>query len=162
MRSRLETRWARVFDKLGIEYYYEPEIYTLGCIRYLPDFYLPQQNIYFEAKGVMTQTDAQKITALAEQTGRDIVVGYPNGTFQLIDMFPWEEYDAEGNKKELSRKAWWVSKGESVLAKCSKCHKWHFHNEVMTWDCRICGAWDKYWPEGFHQGSENLFEVHGI
>lgn len=38
-RSRLEARWAVVFDKLGLEWYYENEGYEIeGIGNYLPDF----------------------------------------------------------------------------------------------------------------------------
>lgn len=37
-RSRLEARWAVFFDAMGIEYVYEPEGYTDGQVKYLPDF----------------------------------------------------------------------------------------------------------------------------
>jgi hypothetical protein len=42
-RSRLEARWAVFFDRLGIEWQYEPEGFVLSDeTRYLPDFYLPR------------------------------------------------------------------------------------------------------------------------
>ena len=40
-RSKLETRWARVFDLLGIPWEYEPEARRTDHGGYLPDFYLP-------------------------------------------------------------------------------------------------------------------------
>ncbi len=51
-RSRLEARWAVFFDALGIPWEYEKEGYDLGEAGwYLPDFWLPQQQCFFEAKG---------------------------------------------------------------------------------------------------------------
>lgn len=51
-RSRLEARWAVFFDVLGIEYEYEPEGFELGDgLRYLPDFYLPENDVWVEVKG---------------------------------------------------------------------------------------------------------------
>jgi hypothetical protein len=42
-RSRLEARWAKFFDALGIQWEYEKEGYDLGDAGwYLPDFWLPQ------------------------------------------------------------------------------------------------------------------------
>ena len=49
-RSRLEARWAVFFDEAGIKYEYEPEGFTDGDLCYLPDFYLPEHNIYVEVK----------------------------------------------------------------------------------------------------------------
>jgi hypothetical protein len=59
-RSRLEARWAVVFDAAGIEWRYEDQGYELeqtpllmenGGSYYLPDFWLPQLNMFFEVKG---------------------------------------------------------------------------------------------------------------
>jgi hypothetical protein len=50
-RSRLEARWAVFFDALSIQFDYEPEGFRLRdgtC--YLPDFWLPQANIWAEVK----------------------------------------------------------------------------------------------------------------
>lgn len=50
-RSRLEARWAVFFNSGLIKYDYEPEGFTLSdgtC--YLPDFYLPDYDIYVEVK----------------------------------------------------------------------------------------------------------------
>lgn len=66
-RSRLEARWAVVFDAAGIRYVYEPEGFQVDLgdkvIRYLPDFYLPDFGIYVEVKGSDEQlrADAEKI-----------------------------------------------------------------------------------------------------
>jgi hypothetical protein len=50
-RSRLEARWAVFFDALNINWEYESEGYVLpNGKNYLPDFYLPQVNMYVEVK----------------------------------------------------------------------------------------------------------------
>lgn len=50
-RSRLEARWAVLFDSLKIRYNYEPEGFELNNGEwYLPDFYLPEINCYVEVK----------------------------------------------------------------------------------------------------------------
>jgi len=51
-RSRLEARWAVLFDALGIKYEYEKEGFDLGKLGYyLPDFYLPATGWFVEVKG---------------------------------------------------------------------------------------------------------------
>ena len=51
-RSRLEARWAVAFDAMGIKYEYEPEGFDLGDgYYYLPDFYLPDDDVWVEVKG---------------------------------------------------------------------------------------------------------------
>lgn len=54
-RSRLEARWAVFFDVIGLKYEYEVEGYKMDGsevneIRYLPDFYIPSLDRWFEIK----------------------------------------------------------------------------------------------------------------
>ena len=49
-RSRAEARWAVLFHTGGIRFTYEPEGIKDGEILYLPDFYLPDFNMYVEVK----------------------------------------------------------------------------------------------------------------
>lgn len=51
-RSRLEARWAVFFDAAGIRYEYETQGFELeDGTRYLPDFYLPDFDLFVEVKG---------------------------------------------------------------------------------------------------------------
>ena len=50
-RSRLEARWAVFFDMIGLKYEYEVEGFDMNGIRYLPDFYIPSLDRWFEIKG---------------------------------------------------------------------------------------------------------------
>lgn len=71
-RSRLEVRWALFFDKLGIEWEYEPEGFRLsGGINYLPDFWLPgfdDGGVYAEVKPA--DYDPTKNIAFVLSTGK--------------------------------------------------------------------------------------------
>lgn len=71
-RSRLEARWAVFFDAMDVRYKYEPEGFVLGdgtC--YLPDFYLPDLNIWVEAKGQLTNSDIKKIELFRNELSAD-------------------------------------------------------------------------------------------
>ncbi len=67
-RSRLEARWAVLFDHLGIAWEYEPQGFEIRdrsrsgsdarTWRYLPDFYLPATQTWVEVKG-----DQEHLTA---------------------------------------------------------------------------------------------------
>lgn len=67
-RSRLEARWAVFFDVLGIEYEYEPEGFDLGDgVYYLPDFYLPYDDVWVEIKGKqLDYSERKKIMRFCE------------------------------------------------------------------------------------------------
>jgi hypothetical protein len=60
-RSRLEARWAHVFDNLGVRWEYEPQGYRVGENRrpYLPDFYLTDLGWWVEVKGDPQRLDVR-------------------------------------------------------------------------------------------------------
>ena len=65
-RSRLEARWAVFFDAMKIKYRYETEGYVgIYGEKYLPDFYLPDINVFVEVKPNIEKLkkDSGKISA---------------------------------------------------------------------------------------------------
>jgi hypothetical protein len=68
-RSRLEARWAIIFDELGIAWEYEPEALSLdfcgSTIDYLPDFYLPKVDCFVEIKGNLTDTEFVRLMRIS-------------------------------------------------------------------------------------------------
>lgn len=87
-RSRLEARWAVFFDALGLKWEYEPEGFDLGGgVRYLPDFWLPDLDMWVEVKaGQPTITEAQKAKALTVQSNKAVFItcGSPSDTGRLV------------------------------------------------------------------------------
>lgn len=79
-RSRHEAKWAVFFDELRIDWHFEPQGYELrdGTF-YLPDFWLPRQQMFWEVKPTKTEGH-DKAKLLAALTGRMVVVssGYPD------------------------------------------------------------------------------------
>jgi hypothetical protein len=76
-RSRLEARWAVVFDHLGLRWEYEPEGYVLPSGTYLPDFrlHLPAGAVWLEIKPMGAGDDARWID-LATMSGLDVYVAF--------------------------------------------------------------------------------------
>ena len=74
-RSRLEARWAVFFDKLGIEWQYEPEGFELGSAgRYLPDFYLSSMGVWVEVKAQkLNEYEREKAFALSSYTNKILI-----------------------------------------------------------------------------------------
>lgn len=75
-RSRLEARWAVFFDALGLAWEYEPEAYTDGSVMYLPDFWLPELELFWEVKPNETtaRADIAKHRMLVQVTGCELFV----------------------------------------------------------------------------------------
>jgi hypothetical protein len=94
-RSRLEARWSVFFDAMGIIWEYEKEGFDLGNgIRYLPDFWLPQVNLWAEVKPKpLTGIDKAKVILLFEQSGY--------GVLELIGPPDFIEYEVPEPLSEL-------------------------------------------------------------
>lgn len=93
-RSRLEARWAVYLEEIGIKWEYEKEGYDLDGIWYLPDFWLPQVNMWAEVKPEPFKADElEKIKRLAKHTGHACImlVGVPD--FKSYDYVEWHEDD---------------------------------------------------------------------
>jgi hypothetical protein len=127
-RSRLEARWAVFFDAVGIEWEYETEGYQFDDgTKYLPDFYLPESKQFFEVKGIMTETDMQKIKKLIS-CGKDVAIGYSDYTFQACSAY----FDDD----KLTDVFYLDDKDMSELCCCPSCHKHFFLGIGGTWNCR--------------------------
>lgn len=95
-RSRLEARWAVIFDRLGIDWRYETEGYDIQIdegytIRYLPDFVLyggsvrcPRQ-LWVEVKGNMQADDALKIKAFSDHRPIYVVGEIPKDLMDICN-----------------------------------------------------------------------------
>lgn len=93
-RSRLEARWAVLFDEWGKRWEFEPEGYSDGRTRYLPDFWLPDMDCFWEVKRDLSSMEDQeldraleKAQMLVEQSGKGCMISFG---------FPQDIYDTEG------------------------------------------------------------------
>jgi hypothetical protein len=85
-RSRLEARWAVWFDCMEIKYRYESEGFDLDGKAYLPDFWLPDLNIWIEIKpSPPNHKEVEKAVMLEEKTGDRVM-------FFVGDCWPSECY----------------------------------------------------------------------
>jgi hypothetical protein len=76
-RSRLEARWAVFFDHLGITWRYEPEGFNLDGQWYLPDFYLPGLDAWYEVKGTKpTEREEDLASKLANGTHKNVFIAW--------------------------------------------------------------------------------------
>lgn len=74
-RSRLEARWAVFFDTLRIKWEYEPQGYTVGPDKrpYLPDFRLPDLNVFVEVKGDAERLDPKLMAELTRSARGELM-----------------------------------------------------------------------------------------
>jgi hypothetical protein len=94
-RSRLEARWAVFFDHLGIKWAYEPQGYEIPTDPwvtetrgYLPDFWLPDFDVWCEVKGQLDHGGMNRILMAACGAGLPLSPHH-NGSPRNDDLFPW-------------------------------------------------------------------------
>jgi hypothetical protein len=61
MRSSWEVDFAEEMDRHGVRWQYEPERFDLGWTTYMPDFYLPDRQLYIEVKGYLREKAVLKM-----------------------------------------------------------------------------------------------------
>jgi hypothetical protein len=92
-RSRLEARWAYYFDRIGLEWRYEPEGYNLSGEFYCPDFLCGNDWFFVEIKPNKEERDKglTKAHALAKATGLDVFITHgPPSMDGCYGIFPQE------------------------------------------------------------------------
>lgn len=139
-RSRLEARWAVVFDALGLKWEYEKEGYDLDGVRYLPDFYISNGGGYWiEIKpDAPDETEIKKAGLLASHTRQwvNILIGSPRlGEFEVL---------AFRDRHPSGELAWHVEQAIEL------CHGYVLRNLVNTWPGvywrDVATAWNTRWP----------------
>lgn len=88
-RSRLEANVAQSLMDMGIEFEYEARSFLVNGKHYSPDFYLPEQGKYVEARGYITETSEAMLEAFAKQVGQLFV--FYRDSAQHIQLAPWGE-----------------------------------------------------------------------
>jgi len=130
-RSRLEARWAVFFDEAGIIWEYEKEGYDLGDgVYYLPDFWLPQLDIFVEVKGSrLSKADTIKVERLAEQSNKRVAVV---GSIPDEDVF--DNYD-KTYLGQMFASDWYDE--FYFFCRCPKCRSfgYEFEGRIRQCDC---------------------------
>ena len=85
-RARGEARFAVFFDLCQLRYEYEPEGFWLEeGGKYLPDFWLPRLNSYFEVKSDLPEPKAiLKCHCLADELGKQVAMAYSRPAWETI------------------------------------------------------------------------------
>lgn len=94
-RSSWEKAFAIYCENNNIEYIYEPKIFDLGTIRYIPDFYLPIYDLWVEIKGWWKKQDEEKCKLFKQQiTPRLFIIDRTNyitidNNYKIKDCSPF-------------------------------------------------------------------------
>jgi hypothetical protein len=147
--STLEADWACTFDQLQWKWEYEPHgILVEDSVWYRPDFYLPTQRVWAEAKGPHNQR-IDKPSKLQAALSRDSFDWDADLVVILRPPRPGKHSDGETS--------WWENAIEGqdiVMVLCPECGHHGFMDLAGTWSCRrhmrVRPEPNKFWtdPEG--------------
>lgn len=99
-RSNWEIELAELMTELGIQWVYEPERFYFRAEKesYLPDFYLPEYNVWIEVKGWMDKRSLKRVKLfkkyhkaefgffLYEKEERELILKNPALLFTYIEI----------------------------------------------------------------------------
>lgn len=146
-RSRLEARWAVFFDAANMRWKYEPEGFDVEGVWYLPDFFLPDLDCYFEVKGT-PEYNFHMLQRFALLIGKPLIVAEG----QIPDP------DASDCGKTVGLRLLHPSKPEDspdgiiddvaygyrdMFLRCNGCGKIEIMNEDYSTTKDICGCGEK-------------------
>ena len=158
-RSKLEAVVAQAFDRMGLEYEYEPRIFindsyvnvSYGVHQYKPDFYLPGCNTWAEVAGEWDAQHRQNARVFLADVG--CYGWYLDEADSKHDVAPetsltaWKEWPrfiaVLGNDGRLSTSA--VGKDgdlwDLMICICDDCGRIYFCTENDYWGCPYCGGY---------------------
>ena len=138
-RSRLEARWAIVFDHLNIPWEYEKEAYALPSGNYLPDFWLPtiREGMWFEVKGQEPTDHEEKLAwELANATEHDVAIAFgqvPEDSYSTNSSAYMYFAPTEHHGGEMITDGW---DNHYAFTHCPMCNKAGF--EFLGYGQRVC------------------------
>ena len=96
LKSSYEMEFVNRLEFLNIKFEYEPKRFKLTKINktYVPDFYLPEYDLWVEIKGWIKEKDIEKITLIKEEYCVNIVI---INNINKIKNFKIEEYGRSKN-----------------------------------------------------------------
>lgn len=132
-RSRTEARWAVAFTEELIQWEYELEGFELPSGRYLPDFWLPQVQMWAEVKADrFSVAELHKAHDLANATGKSVLLlagqpadagywaihpdssdphGWPEDVGDGVKVDCCDYWPFEGSQYHLSEKRFYACSG---------------------------------------------------
>jgi len=164
-RSRLEARWSVFFDLLKIKYEYEPQKFDFDGLKYIPDFWLPDQQVWIEIKGPHpNDIEVTKASLLSLKTEKNVYIfrGYesdfkrpvawgfyylpPKAAAQRVALLLQDPWKTEALERRLSSSSLASDYGDYVWAKCPECNSYNLaFSETGSTVC--CDAEKDYSPE---------------
>jgi hypothetical protein len=146
-RSRLEARWAALFDLWGWAWLYEP----LDLDGYIPDFILTDANngegVLVEVKPAITRETLRACTLKIERSGwrgDALVVGA-----RLFETEDWSDFQSLGLLGEFGDydRGATFGWGDAPLFSCQHCRGVNFHHSIHSFGWRMPDTCERSWKD---------------
>lgn len=140
-RSRVEARWAAMFDQFDWRWEYEP----LDLDGYIPDFVLTfHKPLLVEIKSELTIGGLVPHCRKIEMSGWEHEALLLGATPVIGNDVRWHDQVSFGLLAERyegpTELAWtW---DDAFLFRCRECHKISLLHDSGGWDCRVTGCYD--------------------
>ena len=139
-RSRLEAKWAFVFDQLGWSWEYEP----IDLKGYIPDFILtlPRAPMLVEIKPALARKELEAAIPKIENsgwTGDSLILGATIAFETQSCCSPFGLVSQPADYPEGIETTWW---DYAIFHECSECKRQSFHHHLGAWFCYACGEGD--------------------
>lgn len=126
-RSTLEASWARTLDTWDWHWSYEPIALDIDGVKYLPDFWVPNQNLWLEVKGPHNERLDKAERLEREFRTDDLDIHKP----LIVILRPADRRDNAVWEGALPG-------SEIVLSRCPECQHQTFVDLEGVWVCRMC------------------------
>ena len=130
-RSRLEAKWAKVFDALNWKWEYEP----IDLNGYIPDFVLQfYKPIIVEVKPILQIDGFHEFYSKILQSGWNgeaLILGAT-----LFKSYDWSEGLIIGKLNDHTEFS------NAIFERCRNCGSFSFFHETGGWECRINGCYE--------------------
>lgn len=105
-RSRTEARWAVFLQHLGLYFKYESKLETLSSgVKYLPDFFIHDFNVYFEVKpsneDVVTEECSKARTLAKDTKDRQVWLAMGPPSAEQANILPLSLWGEETTIEEI-------------------------------------------------------------
>lgn len=139
-RSRLEARWAAMFDRMKWPWAYEP----IDLAGYIPDFVLPlpRAPLLVEVKPAVAVPELR-------EAERKIRMGGWRGDYLIVGGSLLGEDDGQVGLSFGILSYWqddlpndWGPTDVAQAHRCVRCRKISAHHASGRWRCLLCGAYD--------------------
>lgn len=141
-RSRLEAKWAALFDRCNWRWSYEPNDYD----GYIPDFVLHfRVPVLVEVKPLQWDESDRDEEILQSVRTKVVHAGIKGEVIALGSRIIPGPFPYLGMMMSVDAETDEVSPwGLAFAFKCEHCRSYSFANETDSWHCRVRGCYDEH------------------